>query len=118
MKARIRKTGEVVDVISFGGDIEKRGPYDWVSYIDSEGKEHSVEKSMNYYWDFERIPEVNTDFIQIDWEHRRYEIAKEAIRGVALNCDEFTQSEIECTVKNALSIADALIAALKKRKED
>lgn len=51
---------------------------------------------------------------EVDWQQRRYEIAKEAVRGVALNCDEFTQSEIECTVKNALSIADALIEELKK----
>lgn len=50
----------------------------------------------------------------IDWEQRRYEIAKEAIRGVALNADCFTRIEIETTVNNALELADLLIVELKK----
>lgn len=51
---------------------------------------------------------------EIDWEQRRYEIAKEAVRGVALNADCFTRVEIETTVNNALELADLLIAELKK----
>lgn len=51
---------------------------------------------------------------EIDWEERRYEIAKEAVRGVALNADCFTKKEIETTVNNALKLADSLIAKLKK----
>ena len=51
---------------------------------------------------------------EIDWEQRRYEIAKEAVRGVALNADCFTRIEIETTVNNALELADLLIAELKK----
>ena len=51
---------------------------------------------------------------EIDWEQRRYEIAKEAIRGVALNADCFTRIEIEATVNNALELADLLIVELKK----
>lgn len=51
---------------------------------------------------------------EIDWEQRRYEIAKEAIRGVALNTDCFTRIEIETTVNNALELADLLIVELKK----
>lgn len=53
-------------------------------------------------------------FKEIDWEQRRYEIAKEAIRGVALNADRFTRIEIETTVNNALELADLLISELKK----
>lgn len=53
---------------------------------------------------------------EIDWEQRRYEIAKEAIRGVALNADCFTRIEIETTVNNALELADLLIVELKKLK--
>ncbi len=53
---------------------------------------------------------------EIDWEQRRYEIAKEAIRGVALNADRFTRIEIETTVNNALELADLLIVELKKLK--
>lgn len=51
---------------------------------------------------------------EIDWEQRRYEIAKEAVRGVALNTDRFTRIEIETTVNNALELADLLISELKK----
>nr|DAU14181.1 MAG TPA: restriction endonuclease [Caudoviricetes sp.] len=53
---------------------------------------------------------------EIDWEQRRYEIAKEAIIGVALNVDRFTRIEIETTVNNALELADLLIVELKKLK--
>lgn len=51
---------------------------------------------------------------EIDWEQRRYEIAKEAVRGVALNTDRFTRIEIATTVNNALELADLLISELKK----
>lgn len=71
-KAKIRKTGEVVDVIYFRCSTI-RNICDEVSYIDSKGIEHEGE-NLNYYWDFENIP--NSDAI-IDWEQRRYEIAKE-----------------------------------------
>ena len=51
---------------------------------------------------------------EINWEQRRYEIAKETVRGVALNTDRFTRIEIETTVNNALELADLLISELKK----
>ena len=42
---------------------------------------------------------------EIDWEQRRYEIAKE------LYCD---YPHLECSVKDAVDWADALIEELKK----
>ena len=50
-KARIRKTGEIVTVISYGGSTMRNDIIDYVSYIDSEGNEHPKEK-LNYYWEF------------------------------------------------------------------
>lgn len=41
MKARNRKTGEIVDVISYGGSTVRSDVLDYVSYIDSKGVEHS-----------------------------------------------------------------------------
>lgn len=49
-----RKTGEIVQVISFNGDTE-RFESDYVSYIDSKGVEHQREQGLNMYWDFEEV---------------------------------------------------------------
>ena len=62
MKARIRKTGEIVDIISFSGDT-LRGPIDSVSYIDSTGVEH-VREPLNRFWDFEDIHPLQTDVVK------------------------------------------------------
>lgn len=116
MKKRIRKTGEIVDVITWYNLMgAERDMNDSVSYIDSKGVECVHVKGLNLWWDFEDVEEVlSTD---IDWKQRRYEIAKEAVRGVALNEDTFSNVEIKTTVNNALKLADALIAELKKRGE-
>lgn len=49
------KTGEIVRVVGWNGEDDKRRKTDWVSYIDSKGGEHEMEKGLNYYWDFEDI---------------------------------------------------------------
>ena len=96
MKLKIRKTGEIVDVISFSCDTERK-PTDVVDYIDSKGVEHPNEK-FNYYWDLEPI-----DISNIDWEQRRYEIAKSLY--AATN---------HISAKDAVWDADLLIKELKK----
>ena len=50
MKVKIRKTGEVVDVITYSGHTY-RSDIDVVSYIDSKGNE-CVDMKMNRFWDF------------------------------------------------------------------
>lgn len=57
MKARIRKTGEIVDIISYNSNSFRCKTLDWVSYIDSEGEEHPNEEGLNLCWDFEVINE-------------------------------------------------------------
>lgn len=68
MKAKFRKTGEIVDIISYRGNTDRNDVLDSVSYIDSKGVEHSREK-LNLYWDFESIQETsiapNTDWQQV-----------------------------------------------------
>ena len=56
MKGIIRKTGEEITIISYGGGIDRSDVLDYVSYIDSHGKEHPREK-LNLYWDIEVINE-------------------------------------------------------------
>lgn len=128
MKKKIRKTGEIVDVISYvapnGAGCCETG--DFVSYVDSKGRERK-KVPLNYFWDLEDIDgtEVSEN---IDWERRRYEISKSCINGVLAN-EEMTHMAIdeglkkECRdipsniVKMAVAFADALIAELKKGGE-
>lgn len=55
------------------------------------------------------MPDIETKVI--DWEQRRYEIAKEILKKV------FTFGEPECTAMEAVRFADALINELKKGGE-
>lgn len=54
MKGIIRKTGEKITIVSYGGRIDRNDTLDYVSYIDNHGKEHPREK-LNLYWDIEVI---------------------------------------------------------------
>lgn len=56
MKGIIRKTGEEITIISYGGGIDRSDVLDYVSYIDSHGVEHPREK-LNPYWDVEFLNE-------------------------------------------------------------
>lgn len=116
MKKRIRKTGEIVDVISWAAPFgtNRDDTRDFVSYIDSKGRER-VNIPMNFYWEFEDVEEVlSTD---IDWEQRRYEIAKTVVHGQLTGpiIDGVDPNpSIPNLVKLAVKIADALISELKK----
>lgn len=121
MKKRIRKTGEIVDVISYSDCDLNRDKRDWVSYIDSSGVEHPVEHGLNILWDFEDVEgELTTE---IDWEQRRYETAKAMARGFLGNSNmEIMLNELgvdyhavaEKFASFAVIYANALIAELKK----
>lgn len=112
MKKRIRKTGEIVDVISYNKytNTARNSELDWVSYIDSKGMEHEHEKGLNIYWDFEDVEEAKST--DIDWKQCRYEIAKEVFASIY----DFTIDRINFA-KYAVDAADALIAELKKGGE-
>ena len=108
MKKRIRKTGEIVDVISYYNCYcSERDTTDSVSYIDSKGIEHRNERGLNLWWDFDDVQ--STD---IDWEQRRYEIAKEVFDSIY----DFTIDRINFA-KYAVDAANSLIAELKKGGE-
>lgn len=105
MKARIRKTGEIVDVIRFTSPLgTHRCSDDSVCYIDSKGREQ-----VNPIWDIEDIKEKEIPVKETDWEHRRYEIAKECVAVLIRN--EIT---LEDAAKISVEQADALIKELKK----
>ena len=106
--ARYRKkdTGEIVDVASYsmcGG---------YTKYIDSKGVLHK--ENISFYNAFEDINEIN-------WEQRRYEIAKEAMNGLLaapvaknLTINLLFNEIVARTAEKAVKIADCLIEELKK----
>lgn len=126
MKARIKSTGEIVDVISYGGDTI-RSEDDYVSYTDSSGIEHYSVPGLNYYLDFEELGDAG---ISADREQRRYEMAKDftAVMLGRLNYDPF-EVILNCCcsggvpvnpyrriISIAVSVADALMEELEKNK--
>ncbi len=131
MMYQIRKTGEVVEVLSYTAPLGiHRSSDDTVSYIDSRGEEHQSAKG-NIFWDFKKVADdTGVDSKrEIDWGMRRYELAKSAMSGILSNEDEVEYACSEATygkdekhliptaiAQMAIACADALIAELKKRK--
>lgn len=68
MKYRNRKTGEIVEIISYSYNTD-RTKDDYVSYIDSKGVEHPREKGLNINWDFEIVGCEETCINHIQWEY-------------------------------------------------
>lgn len=110
MKAKIKKTGEIVDVICYGGSPNRRSNVlDYVDYIDSQGVEHTEPNHLNYYLDFESI-ENEKDY---DWGALRNQTAIAAMQGV-MNFFGSIDYNKETIARLAVEQADALIAQLKK----
>ena len=118
MKKRIRKTGEIVDVIDYHcATSVKPCDVDWVSYIDSFGVVHQCECDLNIYRDFEGV-EYQLP-AGIDWEQRRYEIAKDMMAVAERHNNETTGFKSpKQQAQYAIECADAIMAELKKRKCD
>ena len=111
MKAKIRKTGEIVDVICYGGSPNRRSDaLDYVNYIDSQGVEHTEPNHLNYYWDFEPI-ENEKDY---DWGALRNQAAIAAMQGV-MNFFGSIDYNKETIARLAIEQADALIDKLKEK---
>lgn len=91
MKAKIKSTGETVNVHEdINGDL-----------VTESGSLY-----RNWQLEFEK---------EIDWEQRRYEIAKELMRGFATNPHNMlVDAKIGTLAECSVSGADALIAELRK----
>ena len=96
MKARIKVTGEVVDVKPSGTMKISCG-----AYLTEDGR---------------MMPGTALEFEKaIDWEQRRYEIAKEIMKGFSANShNQCVDASSETLAQWSISGADALIAELKK----
>lgn len=107
MKAKVKKTGEIIDVsrtenIITSREVEKQyfdNKREWCTYVKSELEFINEE------------PQRNTD-----WEQRRYEIAKSALQGFLANSEPSIARETSFRqiAEWSVEIADILIAELKK----
>lgn len=113
MKAKIRKTGEIVDVIAFKSS-EACPEKDWVRYVDSEGLD--LIQELNDLEDLEDLEVIDkTEDKAVDWEQRRYEIAKEMMAAFLSNSSrEVYEGPFKTQAEYAVAFADALIAELKE----
>lgn len=98
MKARIKATGEIVEIEDLydDGTALVKGRYFKVSELD-------------FFEDFEAI----------DWEQRRYEIAKSAMQGMLAHSTRYKPRNPNTNWHNAIAeeakeLSDALIKELKK----
>lgn len=110
MKAIIRKTGEIVEIISYSSFTTRNETLDNVSYIDSQGKEHPHEP-LNFYWDFETITDEKEDNSPtIDWNQVRVQASIGAMQVILgrTNCCIYKDIAAQ-----AVGYADALIEKLK-----
>lgn len=104
MKAKLKVTGEIIAL-----DEDKPSLLDYARgiFYDYQGNRYKRKE-------LEFIPEF---YDGIDWEQRRYEIAKTALHG-NLTCPIIDgvdpNPSIESLAKWAVKIADALITELKK----
>ena len=113
MKAKIRKTGEIVDIIAYD-DYNTRSVWDRVSYIDSKGVEHPNEH-LNYYWDFEPIEQANFDSNSDEhWQYIKEYAAIAAMQGILSYGDGALVTE-NIIAKAAVDYANALVEKLKKK---
>ena len=108
MKAKVKATGKVIEVVQIENIITKRGVEH--QYVDTN-------REGCYYVnsELEFIKEAHQK--DIDWEQRRYEIAKEVIQGRLSNQYGdaiFGERYFAGVAANAVEFADVLIAELKK----
>ena len=97
MKARVKSTGVLVDVIPKV----------------NVNAQHSGDNL--YVCDNMVYRECELDFSAIDWEQRRYELAKDIIKAVvADDCG----GNSDALVKYAVNCADALIKRLKEENNE
>lgn len=114
MKKRIRKTGEIVDVIGFRAD--KGEARDWNDYVHYKTSDTTVKgiNGLNLYQDFEDVEEELTK--GIDWEQVRIDAAIAALNGFCSNYQMARLSDVSLSI-SSVGAADALIAELKKGGE-
>lgn len=107
MKFRNRETGEIVNVLRHN----ERGTF--AECIDNKGEVYGLQ-FHNLFSEYERVIEDKT----INWEQRRYEIAKEMLPNCIAEYSSMDDFRIEKGAEQAVMCADALINKLKWKGTD
>lgn len=109
MKRKIRRTGEIIDIITFSGSTI-RSDYDKIQFYDSNGS--VINGSLNYYLDTLPVDDENKD---VDWEQRRFDLVK--AYSIEFIKTLHRKGEIDCgvyvpdVVSWSITIADRIIEA-------
>ena len=103
MKYRHRTTGEIINVLRHN----EKG--DFAECTDSNGKVYGLR--ANLFRDYEQVIEDKT----INWEQRRYEIAKVMLPTCIEEYSFMDDFRIEKGAEYAVMCADALIKELQKK---
>ena len=111
MKRKIRRTGEIIDVITFNGSTIRRD-YDKIQFYDSNGS--VINESLNYYLDTLPVDDENKD---VDWEQRRFDLVKAySIEFIKMQ-DRKGEIDYWVYIPNVVSwsitIADRIIGAMR-----
>lgn len=111
MKRKIRRTGEIIDVITFSGST-MRSDHDRIQFYGNNG--NVISESLNYYLDTLPVDDEDKD---VDWEQRRFDLVKAySIEFIKM---QNRKGEIDCGVyvQNVVSwsidIADRIIEAMR-----
>ena len=103
MKAIVKNTGEIVDV----NLVHNPEDFSCYFYINTVTKREYSPMELNFgSASYSSKKEDNS----IDWEQRRYEIAKDVLSGLEVN----SESKIEADCKLAIELADEMIKQLKE----
>ena len=100
MKARIKKTGEIINIANYAKVTHDQ--------CDSWGNPIELE--------FDEVEILQEPTSDIDWEQRRYEISKSVLQGFCANSEpSIAQGTTFQQITGwSIEIADILIAELKK----
>lgn len=122
MKARIKKTGEIIEVLCISKEYVAAQCVDSTGTLRIRGFEDN---------EIEIIKETESATIFIDWEQRRYELVKEAM-GAILSAPEYRNKalypsgelktprweEFDDIANRSIMYADTLISKLKEKEDD
>lgn len=107
MKAKVKATGEIIDVSQTENIITSRGvekqyvdnKREWCTYVQSELEIINEEPQRN-----------------IEWEHRRYELVIETVRSLSQGLDSFPCKEVSHQMAQRIMVfVDTLISELKQK---
>lgn len=98
MKARVKETGEIINIAEYARVVLDK----------CDGYGNPVD------FGFDEVEILQEKYDNIDWEQRRYELAKAAMQGVLSNpafCGTYSKREAPIII--ALDCADNMIKKLK-----